>query len=270
MADELVVYTTQGPAAIIRLNNPTKRNPMSKDLLDQLSAAVTRATDDAAVRALIITGTGQAFCAGMDLSEARDALARLSGSDVGMAWAEAQHGEQLLDQIYNCAKPTIAALNGVAAGNGAGLASVCDIAIMSSEARIGYPEMRSGIQAAMVVLHLMRLVGERVARYLILTGELQDAQTALSMGLVNQVVEPDKLMDAALVCAGKIALNAPLAEAKSKVMLRRFSGQAMGLQMTDYTAVPHLEGEARIGLEAFFAHEPPPWAPEVPSAAAKP
>ncbi len=268
MADELVVYSTQGPAAIIRLNNPTKRNPMSKELLDQLSDAVKKATDDAAVRAIIITGTGPAFCAGMDLSEARAALARLSHADVGTPWTEAQHGEQLLDQIYNCGKPTIAALNGVAAGNGAGLASVCDIVIMSSQARIGYPEMRSGIQAAMVVLHLMRLVGERIARYLLLTGELQDAQSALNMGLVNQVVEPDKLMEAALACAGKIALNAPQAEAQTKLLLRRFSGQALGLQMTDYTAVPHLEGEARVGLEAFFARKRPPWAPEAPAPAA--
>lgn len=268
MADELVAYSTQGPAAIIRLTNPAKRNPMSKDMLDQLSAAMTKATADQAVRAIIITGTGPAFCAGMDLSEARAALARLSNADVGTAWAEAQHGEQLLDQIYNCGKPTIAALNGVAAGNGAGLASVCDIVIMASDARIGYPEMRSGIQAAMVVLHLMRLVGERVSRYLLLTGELQDAQSALAMGLVNQVVAPEKLMDAALACAGKIALNAPLAEGSTKVMLRRFSGQAMGLHMTDYTAVPHLEGEARVGLEAFFARKRPPWAPEVAAPAA--
>ena len=90
--------------------------------------------------------------------------------------------------MYNCGKPTIAAVNGVAAGNGARLVSVCDIALMASEARIGYPEMRLGIQAAMVVLHLMRLVGERVSRYLLLTGELIDAQTAQQIGLVNRVV----------------------------------------------------------------------------------
>jgi enoyl-CoA hydratase/carnithine racemase len=74
-------------------------------------------------------------------------------------------------------------------------------------------------------------------------------------------VPGDQLLDAAVDCATKIALNAPQAEAKTKLLLRRFSGQAMGLQMTDYTAIPHLEGEARLGLEAFFSHQRPPWAP---------
>ena len=266
MASDLVAYDTRGPAAIIRLNNPAHRNPMSQDLLDQLSAAVTRASADKAVRAIIITGTGPAFCAGMDLTEARASLARVTSAATGTDWPEARHGEEVLDQVYNCGKPTIAAVNGVAAGNGAGLVSVCDIALMASEAHIGYPEMRSGIQAAMVVLHLMRLVGERVSRYLLLTGELVDAQTAQQIGLVNRVVPGDQLLDAAVDCATKIALNAPQAEAKTKLLLRRFSGQAMGLQMTDYTAMPHLEGEARVGLEAFFTHQRPPWAAGVPPA----
>lgn len=268
MDSDLVVYSTSGPAAVIQMNNPAHRNPMSKAMLDGISAALTRAEADDAVRAIIITGTGPAFCAGMDLTEARAALARLTTADVGTAWPEAQHGEQILDQVYNCSKPTIAAINGVTAGNGAGLVSVCDIALMANTARIGYPEMRSGIQAAMVVLHLMRLVGERVSHYLLLTGELVDAQTALNIGLVNEVVAPEALMDTALACAAKIALNAPRAEGTTKKLLRRFSGQALGLQMTDYTAVPQLDGEARQGLEAFFSHQRPPWAPAPPAAAA--
>ena len=102
MASDLVGYDTRGPAAIIRLNNPAHRNPMSKDLLDQLSAAVTRASADVAVRAIIITGTGPAFCAGMDLTEARASLARVSSAATGTDWPEARHGEEVLDQVYNC------------------------------------------------------------------------------------------------------------------------------------------------------------------------
>jgi enoyl-CoA hydratase/carnithine racemase len=98
----------------------------------------------------------------------------------------------------------------------------------------------------MVVLHLMRLVGERVSRYLLLTGELIDAQTAQQIGLVNRVVPGAQLLDAAVDCATKIALNAPQAEAKTKLLLRRFSGQAMGLQMTDYTAIPHLDSRLQL------------------------
>jgi enoyl-CoA hydratase/carnithine racemase len=184
---------------------------------------------DAAVRAIIITGTGPAFCAGMDLTEARASLARGTSAATGTDWPEARHGEEVRDQVYNCGKPTIAAVNGVAVGNGARLVSVCDIALMASEARIGYPEMRLGIQAAMVVLHLMRLVGERVSRYLLLTGELIDAQTAQQIGLVNRVVPGNQLLEAAVDCAIKIGLNARQAEAKTKLLLRRFCILRSGL-----------------------------------------
>ena len=101
---------------------------------------------------------------------------------------------------------------------------------------------------------------------MLLTGNLVPAEWAAQIGLVNRVVPGDQLLDAAVDCATKIALNAPQAEAKTKLLLRRFSGQAMGLQMTDYTAMPHLEGEARVGLEAFFTHQRPPWAAAVPPA----
>jgi len=133
------------------------------------------------------------------------------------------------------------------------------MAVAADGARIGYTEMKHGIQAGMVILHLMRLVGERVARYLLLTGELVSAEKAMALGLVNAVVPSERLMETALAWADAIATNAPKAEAITKSLLCRFSGQAIAMSMTEYTAAPHFTDECRSGLEAFFEKKPVPW-----------
>src|ERR1035441_1662520 len=150
------------------------------------------------VRALVFTGTGSAFSAGMDLGELRTILDQLRIDDSGKVWEGALRGEALIERVYRLGKPSIAAVNGIAVGNGAGFLSACDLAVAADNARIGYTEMKHGIQAGMVILHLMRLVGERVARYLLLTGELVTADQAKVLGLINKVVPPGQLMDAAL------------------------------------------------------------------------
>ncbi|MBK9178640.1 MAG: enoyl-CoA hydratase/isomerase family protein [Acidimicrobiales bacterium] len=257
----MVRYEVQAPAAILTLNRPRERNALSPELIDALLEAIERATADRQVRALVVTGAPPAFCSGMDLAELAGVLDDLRVDGRGAVWDAALRGEEVLDALYHCPKPTIAAINGVAAGNGAGLASACDMAVMADGASIGYPEMHSGIQAGMVVVHLMRLVGERAARWLLLRGELVDAPTALQIGLVNAVVPPAEVAPTALAWARQTARNGPLAEAGTKDLLCRFSGQAMALHSTAYTAAPHLTPEAREGLEAFFARRPPPWAP---------
>lgn len=264
MADDLVLYESRYPAAIITLNNPQHRNALSAAMIDRLMDAIQRAEADPAVRALIFTGADPAFSSGMDLAELRGVLDQLRVDAAGAVWDGALRGEELIERVYRLPKPTIAAVNGVAAGNGAGFLSACDLAVAAEGARIGYPEMKIGIQASMVILHLMRLVGERVGRYLLLTGELISAETAKAIGLVNEVVPPDRLLETALGWADAIATNAPKAEAATKSLLCRFSGQAIARTMTEYTAAPHVTDESRAGLEAFFAHRPAPWSPKKP------
>jgi enoyl-CoA hydratase/carnithine racemase len=111
----------------------------------------------------------------------------------------------------------------------------------------------------MVILHLMRLVGERIARYLLLTGELVSAERCKALGLINEVVPAANLMETALTWADAIATNAPKAEATTKSLMCRFSGQAIAMSMTEYTAAPHITDESRAGLEAFFEKKPVPW-----------
>jgi methylglutaconyl-CoA hydratase len=259
MGGEIVRFELRYPAAIITLDNPHNRNALSLAMVEALENAIDRADKDPRARAIIFTAEGPAFCAGMDLQELRGALA----SPADGAWKGALRGEQLIDRIYRLSTPTIAALNGVAAGGGAGLLSACDMAVAAQEARIGYPEMKVGIQSAMVLLHLMRLVGERQARYLALTGELISAMHAREIGLINEVVPKDQLIPTALKWAGLIAMNEPKAEQLSKRLLRKFSTQAAAMATGEYAEAPILTEECRAGLEAFFAKRPVPWTPRI-------
>ena len=181
--NELVLYERRGPAAVLTLNRSDKRNALSRDLIACLTAAFHEAWDDDDVRCVILTGNGPAFCAGMDLDELRGTL----GADAGKVWDDATKLATLYDFIYTLPKPTIAAVNGAAVAGGAGLVSVCDLALSVPDAKFGYPEVRRGLVAAMVMPHLLRHVGERTARWLLLTGELIDGLAALRVGLINQI-----------------------------------------------------------------------------------
>src|SRR5579871_1556810 len=175
MSDALVLYESSPPAAVLIINRPDKRNALSRALIAALADAFTKAQHDAA-RCVILTGAGSVFCAGMDLAELAESVKRRDQADV--IWDNALQLARLYDQIYTFPKPTIAAVNGAAVAGGAGLVTVCDLAVAVPEARFGYPEVRRGLVAAMVMPHLLRHVGERMARYLLLTGELIDAAEA--------------------------------------------------------------------------------------------
>jgi len=252
----LVRYEIRPPAAVLTLMRADKRNALSRALIADLDAAVRRAADDAAARCVIITGDGPAFCAGMDLDELRSTVT----ANAEVIWADAQRLAELFDRIYSLPKPTIAAVNGAAVAGGAGLVTVCDLAVAVSGAKFGYPEVRRGLVAAMVLPHLLRHVGERAARYLLLTGDVIDAAEAARVGLINQAVEPTHLMDAALNLAKACAEGGPQALATTKELLKRFSNRAMSVEEgAKASAAPRLGDECRAGLAAFFDRRPVPW-----------
>jgi methylglutaconyl-CoA hydratase len=259
MTEPLALYDVQAPAAVITLNRPDRRNAISRGLIEALADAFRRARDDAAARAVILTGGGPAFCAGMDLAELQQTLERKEG---GAAWDDVYQLAQLYELIYMLPKPTIAAVNGPAVAGGAGLVSVCDLALAVPEARFGYPEVRRGLVAALVMPHLLRHVGERLARYLLLTGELVDAAEAQRTGLINAVVPAGQLLERARDWARSLAEGGPHALAATKSLLHGFSRQALSVEETaKASAAPRLTDECRQGLGAFFAKRPAPWAP---------
>jgi methylglutaconyl-CoA hydratase len=260
MSDDLVRYEERPPAVLLTMNRPDRRNALSRGLIVALGAAFARARDDAAARCVILTGAGHAFCAGMDLAELQESVS--AGGDSSPVWDDALRLATLYEAIYTLPKPTIAAVNGAAVAGGAGLVSVCDLAVAVPEARFGYPEVRRGLVAAMVMPHLLRHVGERMARYLLLTGELIDAEEALRAGFVNAVAPAEQLLPRALSWAHALAEGGPNALARTKELLHTFSHQVMSLQeAAKASAAPRLTDECRQGLEAFFNKRPAPWAP---------
>jgi methylglutaconyl-CoA hydratase len=261
MSTELVLYEVRAPAAVLTLNRPDRRNALSRALIAALSDAFARAAEDAAVRCIIVTGAGSSFCAGMDLAELQDSLT--PQKEESPVWDDALRLATLYDHIYTSAKPTIAAVNGPAVAGGAGLVSVCDLAVSAPEARFGYPEVRRGLVAAMVMPHLLRHVGERTARFLLLTGDLIGAEEAHRVGFVNAVAPADRLMETAMQWARSLAEGGPAALTRTKELLHRFSRQSASVEeAARASAAPRLTDECRQGLEAFFAKRRVPWAPE--------
>lgn len=252
----LVLYEPRPPAVLLTINRPDKRNALSRALIAALAEAFERAKADAAARCVLLTGAGTAFCAGMDLSE----LSATILADRAVIWDDARTLAHLFDLIYTLPKPTIAVVNGPAVAGGAGLTTVCDLAIAAPNALFGYPEVRRGLVAALVMPHLLRQVGERMARWLLLAGELIDAAAAERCGLINAVAPPDQLLSRADEWVRSLAQGGPDALARTKVLLQTFSRQALSVdEAAQASAAPRLTDECRAGLNAFFAKQPPPW-----------
>jgi methylglutaconyl-CoA hydratase len=252
----LVLYESRPPAVVITINRPDKRNALSRALIVSLTAAFERAKADSAARCVLFTGAGPAFCAGMDLTE----LSETIEAERAVIWDDALKLAELFDLIYTLPKPTIAVVNGPAVAGGAGLVSVCDLAVAASTAVFGYPEVRRGLVAALIMPHLMRHVGERMARWLLLAGEMIDAAAAERSGLINAAVPADQLFAKADTWVAAIAQGGPDALARTKELLQRFSRQALSVEeAAQASAAPRLTEECRQGLKAFFAKQAPPW-----------
>src|ERR671939_176224 len=142
MTTDLVMYENRGPAAVLTLNRPDRRNALSRGLIAALADAVVRAANDATARAVILTGAGPSFCAGMDLAELQESVA--AGAGEGPVWDDALRLATLYDRIYTLPRPTVAAVNGPAVAGGAGLISVCDLALAEPAGEFGYPRGRGG------------------------------------------------------------------------------------------------------------------------------
>jgi methylglutaconyl-CoA hydratase len=258
MSDSVVLSEARPPFTLVTLNRPDRRNALSRALISELATAFEHARDDPKVRCVILTGAGPVFCAGMDLAELQASLD--VPAEASSVWDDALRLASLYDLIYMLPKPTIAAVQGSALAGGAGLVTVCDLAVAVPEAKFGYPEVRRGLVAAMVMPHLLRHVGERVARHLLLTGETIDAETAVRAGLINEVVPAVRLMERAMELGRACAEGGPQALARTKAFLMQFTKQALSIeQAAEGSAAPRLSAECQAGLRAFFAKKAAPW-----------
>jgi len=206
-----VLYTVEGNIGIATLNRPEKLNALDSNTRAELKEIVERAEKE--VRVLIITGSGRAFAAGADINE-------LVKRDPIMAIEASKLGTELFSRIEELEIPVIAAINGLALGGGLELAMACDIRIASSKAKFGQPEINIGIfPGAGGTQRLPRLVGMGMAKKMVLTGEMIGAEEAYRIGLVEEIVEPEKLMDRAKEIAAKIAGKSAIAVKLAKKAL---------------------------------------------------
>src|SRR5438034_30631 len=204
----------RGTVALITLNRPAAMNAVNAGLSRALGAVMAELAADPDLRVGVVTGAGRAFCAGADLKE----LA------AGRTVHDTDHPERGFAGFVRhlVDKPVIAAVNGLALGGGTEILLACDLAVMSTEARLGLPEVKRGLVAAAGgVLQLHRQIPPKIAAEAVFTGEPLDAQTALRWGLVNRAVPAEEVLDTALVLAERIAANAPLAVRASKRMMMR-------------------------------------------------
>lgn len=255
-----VLYEAADGVAVITLNRPERMNTISGPMLAQLTELLLKANADRDVRCVILTGTGRAFCAGLDLVDAT------KGSGIGSA-SQASAVSVNLDLrntpptvLFAMDKPTICALNGAAAGYGMDTALGCDIRIMAEGAKLAAAFVKRGVvPESGGTWVLPRLLGWSKAAEIIFTGRTLSAKESLELGLANEVTPDAELMDRARAVAAEIAANAPLAVQSAKRLMR------MGLEETFNDHVHHVylqflqlvrTQDFREGMASFLEKRP--------------
>src|SRR5512133_2928792 len=196
--------------SVVTLNRPERRNALTLELLTELCAAINIASEQPEQRVLIFRGACAAFCTGLDLKEA---------ADTTKAHATAEMVANTLVAISQTRLITIAAVHGAAVAGGAGIMSACDFVVAAQGTKIGYPEVRRGLVAGLVMTFLRRQIGERNLRELLFGAELIDAVRAKEIGLVNRVVASDEVMNEAQKFAQSVLQGAPGALAQTKRLI---------------------------------------------------
>ncbi len=242
-----VLFEQQDTIGVITLNNPSVLNALNESFMKDINSALDKA-EESEVSVLIITGTEKAFIAGADIKEMLPLTAVES-----LTWAKV--GLDLNDRIENMKIPVIAALNGFALGGGCELAMACDIRIASEKAKLGQPECGLGITpGAGGTQRLPRLVGTAKAKELLFTGKIINSTEAFSIGLVNEVVPHESLMNVALAMANEIAQNAQIAvqQIKKAVNVGIETDLATGLSYElQAFSLCHATEDKVIGMTAF-------------------
>ena len=250
----VVLIEKQSPQiTVITLNRPERRNALTVELLTELCAAIKVASDEPQKRVVILCGAGAAFCTGLDLKEAANQT---------KAHATAEMVANTLIAISQTHLVTIAAVHGAAVAGGAGIMSACDFVVAAERTKIGYPEVRRGLVAGLVMTFLRRQVGERNMRELLLGSELIEVERAKAIGLVNRVVARNDLMTEALKFADSVLQGAPSAVAQTKRLIDELWWRSVKDDV-DLALKYHMEAressEAREGIAAFNEKRKPNW-----------
>jgi methylglutaconyl-CoA hydratase len=207
---------------------------------------------------LIVTGSGKAFCAGMDLEELKSLLGKTHDQNIN----DSARMAHLFRRLYEFPKPTIAAVNGAAIAGGTGLATMCDFTLAVPEAKFGYTEVRIGFVPAIVSSLLVWQVGHKIARDLLLTGRLFDAPEAHRLGLVNEVVPAEQLLDRARELASQLLENSPSSVRATKKLINGYIASDLNQQLAqaiEDNARIRTTADFREGITSFLEKRKPRW-----------
>jgi methylglutaconyl-CoA hydratase len=254
---QYILAETSNGVRTLTLNRPEKRNALSPELIEELTGAL----DDAAecsCGVVILTGAGAAFCSGLDL----DHLATISARTPEENRRDSENVARVLRTLYDFPKPVIAAVNGPAIAGGMGLATIPDFTLAVPEAKFGYTEVRIGFVPAIVASFLLRQVGEKHTRDLLLTGRLIKAQEALALGLVTQIVSEDQLMCTAKALAQSLLQNSPQAMQCVKKLLAKHARRRLDEELADAidaNAQQRSTEDFKEGVQAFLHKRRAEW-----------
>lgn len=257
---ELLQQQREGAVLRLRLNRPALHNAFDAALIAELTAALAAAGADAEVRAVVLEGAGASFSAGADLNWMRGMAAASEAENRLDSLALAR----LMRTLDELPKPTLARVHGAAFGGGVGLVACCDIAIGAPEAKFGLTESRLGLLPAVISPYVIAAIGARQARRWFASAEIFDAQTALRIGLLHEVVAAEHL-DAAVQGQIDLLLKAgPLAAAGAKSLIARVvatpDGQTQDQANASLIAGLRVSPEGQEGLSAFLDKRSPSWA----------
>jgi len=271
---ELVRYQAGAGVATVTLDSPSNRNALSGALLAQLGQALDRAGGDPAVRVIVLTGAGPAFCSGADLAEQRtlneqglpaaNEQGLPAANEQGLPAAAGFPLPDVLRRLWRSPKPVLGRVNGPARAGGVGLVAACDVALAATSATFAFSEVRVGVVPALIsVVCLPRLQPRAAVEYL-LTGEVFDARRAVEIGLVNRAVGDGDLDAEVARYAAMLLRGGPEALAHTKAVIREVPGLDFDAALDRMLALSRdrfASAEAREGMRAFAERRPPSWAP---------
>jgi len=252
--------STNGAVATITLSRAEKRNAISAQMIADLLAALDE-LEKSPARVVILTGSGKAFCSGMDL-EMLSAIAQQSPDE---NLQDSERMAQLFRRVWSFPKPMIAAVNGAALAGGCGLATLCDFTLAVPEAKFGYTEVRIGFIPALVSVFLARQIGDKPARDLLLTGRIIEAAEAKAMGLITEIVAPEKLLERAGEIAAALLAASPTSVLRTKRLLTAAASAEIDRDIAHAVkenAEIRATANFREGLASFLEKRPPQWREE--------
>jgi enoyl-CoA hydratase/carnithine racemase len=251
-----IQFSVEAGIGIITLNRPDKRNAITDDMRSELIDALEQATRDKSVRAVVLTGNGKGFCAGGDISGMAGRMEAPAGDVAFNGWSRQQRVHHCVNLLYSMPKPTIAAVNGAAAGLGADMALSCDFVMASSEASFTWSYIKRGlIPDGGGLYFLPRRVGLPRAKELIFSGRRVDATEALDLGIADRLCAPERLLDEARGWAAELGEGSATALALGKTILNQsfeLSAPQVFAQGSQAQAVCYTSREHREAVQAFL------------------